>query len=192
MQIFLYLVNCRIIKLPTVCSGDIDFTKGRGRSPRPLAFGMVKSMSTSLTVGNNIVLFHTVLKKLLKSWFHEIFFQWERISRFSTVCSIHVDIRWYFVNIRFTWNWTFTGESTWDVRTTVNLPWLAHLPDIGLKFAHLGVKGQIKVDRESSSFQGRPRCNRWSSSHFATLVHGQLVRVFIAGTRMIDRKLKCL
>ena len=28
-----------------------------------------------------------MLKKLLKSWFHEIFFRWERISCFSTLCS---------------------------------------------------------------------------------------------------------
>ena len=27
-----------------------------------------------------------LLKKLLKSWFDEIFFQWERISHFSTLC----------------------------------------------------------------------------------------------------------
>ena len=27
-----------------------------------------------------------LLKKLLKSWFHEIFFQWEKIQHFSTLC----------------------------------------------------------------------------------------------------------
>ena len=34
----------------------------------------------------NFVKAMVLLKKLLNSWFDEIFFQWERISRFSTLC----------------------------------------------------------------------------------------------------------
>jgi len=34
----------------------------------------------------NFVKAMVLLKKLLKSWYDEIFFQWERISRFSTLC----------------------------------------------------------------------------------------------------------
>ena len=30
----------------------------------------------------------STLKKLLKSWFHEIIFWWERISHFSTLCTM--------------------------------------------------------------------------------------------------------
>ena len=35
----------------------------------------------------NFVKATVLLNKLLKSWFHEIFFQWERISQISTLCN---------------------------------------------------------------------------------------------------------
>ena len=44
--------------------------------------------SLSRFFGKNFVKVTVLLKKLLKSWFHENFFQWERISRFSTLCSV--------------------------------------------------------------------------------------------------------
>ena len=34
----------------------------------------------------NFVKATVLLNKLLKSWFHETFFQWERISQISTLC----------------------------------------------------------------------------------------------------------
>ena len=42
--------------------------------------------SLSHFFGRNFVKATFLLKKLLKSWFHEIFVLWERISRFSTLC----------------------------------------------------------------------------------------------------------
>ena len=41
----------------------------------------------SLIFDKNFVKATILLKKLLNSWFHEIFFRWERISCFSTLCS---------------------------------------------------------------------------------------------------------
>ena len=41
--------------------------------------------SLSHYFGKNFVKVTYLLKKILKSWFDEIFFQWERISRFSTL-----------------------------------------------------------------------------------------------------------
>ena len=35
-----------------------------------------------------------LLNKLLKSWFHEIFLQWERISAISTLCIYCYKLRW--------------------------------------------------------------------------------------------------
>ena len=44
--------------------------------------------SLSGIFGKNFVKVTVLLNKLLKSWFDEIFFRWERISRFSTLwCS---------------------------------------------------------------------------------------------------------
>ena len=42
--------------------------------------------SLSHSFRKNFVKAMGLLKKLLNSWFDEIFFQWERISRFSTLC----------------------------------------------------------------------------------------------------------
>ena len=47
-------------------------------------------------------------KKLLKSWFHEIFFQWERISRFSTVCALKKLLKSWFHEIFFQWLLSFS------------------------------------------------------------------------------------
>ena len=45
--------------------------------------------SLSRIFGKNFVKVTVLLNKLLiKSWFDEIFFRWERISRFSTLCMI--------------------------------------------------------------------------------------------------------
>ena len=42
--------------------------------------------SLSRFYGKNFVKITFLLNKLLKNWFHEIFFRWERIFRFSTLC----------------------------------------------------------------------------------------------------------
>ena len=42
--------------------------------------------------GKNFVKAPFLLKKLLNSWFDEIFFQWEGISRFSTLCYVDLQI----------------------------------------------------------------------------------------------------
>ena len=49
--------------------------------------------------GRNFVKAPFSLKKLLKSWFHEIFFRRERISHFYTLCYVHceAEIEKYFV-----------------------------------------------------------------------------------------------
>ena len=44
--------------------------------------------SLSRIFGKNFVKATVLLNMLLKSWFDEIFFWWERISRFSTLCAI--------------------------------------------------------------------------------------------------------
>ena len=44
--------------------------------------------SLSRIFGKNFVKVKILLNKLLKSWFDEIFFRWERISRFSTLCTM--------------------------------------------------------------------------------------------------------
>ena len=41
--------------------------------------------------GRNFVKATFSLEKLLQSWFHEIFFRWESISRFCTLCSVHCE-----------------------------------------------------------------------------------------------------
>ena len=48
--------------------------------------------------GKNFVKATDLLKKLLKSWFHEIFFQWEIISHFSTRHCVYVkkSVSWIF------------------------------------------------------------------------------------------------
>ena len=51
------------------------------------------SLTRSTLFRKNFVKTMVLLKKLLNSWFDEIFFQWERISRFSTVCRSD----WFFV-----------------------------------------------------------------------------------------------
>ena len=43
--------------------------------------------SLSRIFGKNFVRVTVLLNKLIKSWFDEIFFRWERISRFSTLCT---------------------------------------------------------------------------------------------------------
>ena len=45
--------------------------------------------SLSRIFGKNFVKVTILLNKLLKSWFDEIFFRWERISRFSTLWGVH-------------------------------------------------------------------------------------------------------
>ena len=45
--------------------------------------------SLSRLFNKNFVKATILLKKILKSWFHGIFFQWERISRFSTLCTLY-------------------------------------------------------------------------------------------------------
>ena len=40
----------------------------------------------------NFVKAMVLLKKLLKCWFDEKKFQWERISRYSTLCCVHVSV----------------------------------------------------------------------------------------------------
>ena len=42
--------------------------------------------SLSYFFDKNFVKPTDLLKKLLKSWFHEMFFRWERISEISTLC----------------------------------------------------------------------------------------------------------
>ena len=63
----------------------------------------------------NFVKAMVLLKKLLNSWFDEIFFQWERIFRFSTLCVIDsqdfsahsAKVLEFFVQSDLTWNLTF-------------------------------------------------------------------------------------
>ena len=43
----------------------------------------------SLIFDKNFVKATILLKKLLKNWFHGKQFRWERISRFSTLCTVH-------------------------------------------------------------------------------------------------------
>ena len=55
----------------------------------------------------NFVKAMVLLKKLLNSWFDDFFFQWERISRFFTLCSLHPhDFLQKFCQINFFY-WTF-------------------------------------------------------------------------------------
>ena len=56
-----------------------------------------------LFFGKNFVKATVLQKKLLNSWFHEIFFRWKRISRFSTLCTLCV-IVWIFEIKNFSWN----------------------------------------------------------------------------------------
>ena len=44
--------------------------------------------SLSRIFGKNFVKATVLLKRLLKSWFDKIFLWWERISRFSTLCTL--------------------------------------------------------------------------------------------------------
>ena len=55
-----------------------------------LAFGHSGNYENLLShfFGKNFVKATFLLKKSLNSWFDEIFFRWERISRFSTLCSV--------------------------------------------------------------------------------------------------------
>ena len=49
------------------------------------------------------VLLKKLLKKLLKSWFDEIFLQWERILRFSTLCDATHSVEKREILSRLTW-----------------------------------------------------------------------------------------
>ena len=58
--------------------------------------------SLSRILGKNYVKAKVLLNKLLKSWFDEIYFWWERISCFSTLCSVHQE-QHFFVNSTAIW-----------------------------------------------------------------------------------------
>ena len=53
--------------------------------------------------GKNFVKATVLPNKSLKSWFDEIFFQWDQIFHFSTLCSAHVSCACEILNF-FTWN----------------------------------------------------------------------------------------
>ena len=74
---------------------------------------MWKLLRSSLThFWQNVVKVTFLLKKSLKSWFHEIFFQWERISRFSSLWYIDPFCVAFFVGMAklFIINWLPTKK----------------------------------------------------------------------------------
>ena len=44
--------------------------------------------------GKKFVKATVLLKKLLKRWFNEIFFQWEQITHFTTLCTVKCKLIW--------------------------------------------------------------------------------------------------
>ena len=70
-------------------------------------------------------------KKLLKNWFHEIFFRWERISRFSTLWSVHCDEAEIYLSE------TFHLPNSAHMDITKVLYCSETIPEINLKFRQI-------------------------------------------------------